>query len=445
MSWGFMVFLFCYIGYIVSLYRFSERYLKHVKIDKKAFIILLLVLETGIGILNESIGISYILLIMISHILYLGLFYLIFLDNPAKKIFTAMLLIAVRTLILNFGCSFFSCIVLVYTNWTTGGQVTYIEPGLENIIGAAAYCMVILVLNILRKRIGSVFQHKINNWYFLMSVFIAGIVAVVDLVNWGASNGIMVVSNVNGAEYWDVYYNQIFSHISICLLTALSVCIAGGFVFFMNKIYMEQRKKEQYDSQIEFYKMLNEQYLQMEGLRHDMKNHVLALYGLWEKKEFEKAEKYLKKMMENGNIGGSDEVTGNRAVDALLFSKKKKAEELSIRWVADMQIPKNCTVDEFDLCVLLGNLLDNAIKACTEITDVEYRFVDMQFQQIKKCLLLVIRNGTVLKDVKEIKQGMGIFNINETVRKYDGTVSMKVVNHVFEVSVLIPMIMTDIS
>ncbi|MCI8364153.1 MAG: sensor histidine kinase [Eubacterium sp.] len=213
----------------------------------------------------------------------------------------------------------------------------------------------------------------------------------------------------------------------------------------MNKIYMEQRKKEQYDSQIEFYKMLNEQYLQMEGLRHDMKNHVLALYGLWEKKEFEKAEKYLKKMMENGNIGGSDEVTGNRAVDALLFSKKKKAEELSIRWVTDMQIPKNCTVDEFDLCVLLGNLLDNAIKACTEITDVEYRFVDMQFQQIKKCLLLVIKNGTVLKDVKEIKQGMGIFNINETVRKYDGTVSMKVVNHVFEVSVLIPMIMTDIS
>lgn len=240
-------------------------------------------------------------------------------------------MIAVRTFIFNFGCSFFSCILLIFTNWITGGQVTYIEPVLENIIGAMAYCMVILVLYILRKKIGSVFEHKINNWYFLMSVFIAGFVAVVDLVNWGASNGIMVVSNANGEEYWDVYYNQIFSHISICLLTVLAVCIAGGFVFFMNKIYMEQRQKEQYDSQMEFYKMLNEQYLQKEGLRHDMKNHVLALYGLWEKKEFDKAGSYLKKMMENGNIGGSDDVTGNHAVDALLYNKKKKAEEHSIR------------------------------------------------------------------------------------------------------------------
>ncbi len=445
MRWGFMVFLFCYIGYIAELYRFSERYLEHFRIDKKVFIILLPVMEAGINTLNERVSIHYILLIMISHILYLGLFCLFFSDSPAKKIFTAMLLIAVRTIVLNFGCSFFSCILLACTNWITEGQATFIGAGLEDIIGAMAYCMVILVLSILRRKIGSVFEHKINSWYYMISVLIAGIVAVVDLVNWGASRGIMVVSNNNGVEYWDVYYNQIFSHISICLLTALAACIAGGFVFFMNKIYMEQRQKEQYDSQIEFYKMLNEQYLQMEGLRHDMKNHVLALYGLWEKKEFEKAENYLKKMMESGNIGSSEEITGNHAVDALLYNKKKKAEELSIRWVADMYIPEHCTMDEFDLCVLFGNLLDNAIKACTEVADVEYHFVDMQSRQIKKCLLLVVKNGTVVKDIKEIKQGTGLFNIYETVRKYDGTVSMKVEDHVFEISVLIPLVTTDIS
>lgn len=247
------------------------------------------------------------------------------------------------------------------------------------------------------------------------------------------------VISVHGVEGSFDYYNQIFSHISICLLTTLSACIAGGFVFFMDKIYVEQRQKEQYNSQIKFYKMMNEQYLQMERLRHDMKNHVLALYGLWEKKEFDKAGNYLKKMMENGNIGGSDEVTGNHAIDALLYNKKKEAGELSIQWVGDVQIPKKCTVDEFDLCVLFGNLLDNAIKACAETTDVEYRFVDIQSQQVKKCLLLVMKNGTVMKDIKEIRQGIGFLNIYETVRKYDGTISMKVENHVFEISVLIPM------
>lgn len=180
-------------------------------------------------------------------------------------------------------------------------------------------------------------------------------------------------------------------------------------------------------------------YYEQIGTLHDMKNHLLALHGLWKKEEFDKAGNYLEKMMESGNIGGSDEVTGNHAIDALLYNKKKEAGELSIQWVGDVQIPKKCTVDEFDLCVLFGNLLDNAIKACAETTDVEYCFVDIQSQQVKKCLLMVMKNGTVIKDIKEIRQEIGFFNIYETVRKYDGTISMKVKNHVFEIFVLIPM------
>lgn len=439
MKGEFLVFLFCYIGYIWTLYRFFEKYLNRFKVDKKVFIILLAVAEAGIDILNERIGIPYILLVMVSHILFAGLCFLAFSDNTMKKIFVAIILIAVRTLVLNFGCSFFSCIVLVCTHWITDGQVTYIEPGVENVISAMAYCMVILVLNVLIKKLVSVFEQKIDSWYFMNSVLLICIIVVVDIVNWGASNGIMVVSNANGAAHWDIYYNQIFSHISICLLTVLSMCIAGGFVFFMNKIYIEQRQKEQYDSQIEFYKMLNEQYLQMERLRHDMKNHVLALRGLWENKEFEKAGNYLEKMMESGNFGGSEEVTGNQAVDALLYNKKKKAGQLQIRWMCDVHIPKGCTIDEFDLCVLFGNLLDNAIKACAECKNKEYRFVDIQSQQVKQCFLLVMKNGTVMKDATEIKQGIGFLNIYETVTKCEGTVNINVENNVFETSILFPM------
>lgn len=438
MKGDFIVFLFCYIGYIISLYKFCEKYLNRFKIEKKIFLFLLTVIEAGINF-NGSVGTPYILSVMLSHILFTGLFFISFTDSAMKKVFAAMVLIAAKTLVWDFGCSFFSCIVLVCTNWITDGQVIYIEPWLDGMIGAAAYCLVILVQNALQKRLTSVFDNKISSWYLMASVLLICMIAVVDIVNWGASNGIMVVSNANGAAYWDVYYNQIFSHISICLLTILSACIAGGFVFFLNKIYIEQRQKERYNLQIEFYKMLNEQYLQMERLRHDMKNHVLALYGLWEKKEFDKAGNYLEKMMENGNIGGSDEVTGSRAIDALLYNKKKKAEALSIRWMSDVRIPKNCMVDEFDLCVLFGNLLDNAIKACSEITDEEYRFVDIQLKQVKKCLLLLMKNGTTIKDVKEIRRGIGFLNIYETVRKYDGAINMKAEKHVFEVSVLIPM------
>lgn len=122
-----------------------------------------------------------------------------------------------------------------------------------------------------------------------------------------------------------------------------------------------------------------------------------------------------------------------------MYQKRKEAEELSVSFVSDVQIPKRSTVDEFDLCVLFGNLLDNAIKACAKMTDGRYRFVELESRQIKSCLLLVVKNGTAIEDVKEIKRGTGLLNIYETVRTYDGTVSMNVQEHVFEVSVLIPM------
>lgn len=72
-------------------------------------------------------------------------------------------------------------------------------PWLEGIIGAAAYFPVILVQNCLRKRLASVLESKIRSWYLMTTAFLMGIVAIVDIVNWGASNGIMVVSNAGGA------------------------------------------------------------------------------------------------------------------------------------------------------------------------------------------------------------------------------------------------------
>ena len=92
----------------------------------------------------------------------------------------------------------------------------------------------------------------------------------------------------------------------------------------MNKIDREQRQKEQYRMQTAFYKMMNEQYVKMEQLRHDMKNHILSLYGLLQEGAYESLETYLKKMLENGNIKANEEATGNKGIDALLYYKRKR-------------------------------------------------------------------------------------------------------------------------
>ena len=433
-----LISLFCYLVYIRAVCSFSTLFLKNYAINNKVFSVVLFGGVIFLGQLRMWIGLPYISILL--NYIFFGLWVVVaFKENTVKKLMVAAILITVKVLVWNFACSFLACLLLIGLNLITGGQVTSISLIADNVIGGFSYLVAAATVLILKKALIPVFENEMLSWYIMLSKLLFSIVVVVEIVNWGASNGIMVVSNANGAEYWNIYYNQIFSNIAICLLMALSMCIAGGLVFGTNKLYMEQRKVEQYHSQIAFYKMLNEQYTQMERLRHDMKNHVLSLYGLWKGSEWDKLGNYIETMIEDGNIGSNDDVTGSKAVDALLYQKKKLAMQQEIHWEADVQIPPDCSINEFDLCVLFGNVLDNAINGCVKSDNPSGRFVRVMSQKVKKCFLIITRNGTNLKDIKEMQKGTGLLNISETVRKYNGTISTKVENSEFEIAILLPM------
>ena len=81
-----------------------------------------------------------------------------------------------------------------------------------------------------------------------------------------------------------------------------------------------------------YYKMLEEQYGRIERLRHDMKNHMLALENLARNQQWQQAVEYLREMTEMGGVGTGDEATGSLVMDALLYHKRQQAVEMNIRW-----------------------------------------------------------------------------------------------------------------
>lgn len=194
--------------------------------------------------------------------------------------------------------------------------------------------------------------------------------------------------------------------------------------------------------------MLEEQYEQMERLRHDMKNHIISMQSLLEYQEWEKLKRYLNQMLEKGELGTGEEATGNKVVDALLYRKQKHAERAGIVWECDVHIPAACSIDDFDLCVLLGNILDNAVEACERLEDDAYKFINIRSGMVKKCLLLEVKNSASMENIREIniskkekpeEHGMGIINIRETAGKYNGAVNIELENHIFVISVLLPL------
>lgn len=348
----------------------------------------------------------------------------------------------------NFCESFLSCWILIFWHTVKQIQAPVLREWETGLTACVSLLAAILALYWISGHLKAVLCGKTGKWYTVLSVPLLVIIMVVDVAGWGACNGIMVRS---GGDM-GLYYDQIFSHAGFCILTFLLMFAAVFYVFGMERIYLEQEKNIRYHSQITVYKMLEEQYRQSERLRHDMRNHVIALSGLFEGKEWEKIGQYLKNM-EGSGLETGGETTGNKAVDALLYQKRKQAERENIKWKCDVWLPKVCGINEFDLCVLFGNILDNALEACERMWRQkphcrEDCFVDMQVKVMKKCLLLEVKNSMDItekyaegftKKENPKEHGIGLLNVGEVVRKYNGAMNIEAENGVFVIAILIPL------
>lgn len=117
-----------------------------------------------------------------------------------------------------------------------------------------------------------------------------------------------------------------------------------------------------------------------------------------------------------------------------------------------MQIPRASGISEFDLCVIFGNLLDNALEACERMSG-EDRFIHMQAGMAKTYFLLEIKNSTdstVSFDATEkrkagmtqkgntIEHGIGLQNVSDVVDQYNGSMNIEVEDGIFTVAILLP-------
>ena len=374
-------------------------------------------------------------------VFFIGLVVALFRSDRGKRILAASVLVAVR-LAADFSASFLSCLELVFLHIVKKIPEPFSEEWAIGLISGIGYCFAILAAHWLSKHLEPVFCGRRGNWYVIVAVPLLVIIAVYDVASLGASNGIMVRSGGN----MGLYYDQIFSHVGFLVLDFLSMAAAGFYVFGMNRIYLEQEKSGRYHAQIAVYKMMAEQYRQSERLRHDMKNHIIALSALYRHKEWEKIDDYLKKM-EGIVLDTGGDLTGNKTVDALLYQKRKQAEEEKIKWECDVQMPKDCCINEFDLCVLLGNILDNALEACGRMQQEEYRFIKIQAKAVKKCFLIEVKNSmdrtekfaegfTRKGDSQE--HGIGLLNVGDVVHGYHGVMNVEAKNGIFVISILMP-------
>lgn len=210
-------------------------------------------------------------------------------------------------------------------------------------------------------------------------------------------------------------------------------------VFYLYNIlienYIHLRDSDLYKQQTYAYKnqleVIMESQNQVRALRHDMKNHILALQALVQRKEAEETNKYLDSM-KNFMTNPEEYVkTGNDTVDSLLNYKIQKANEVLNVVETKISIPEQLRLRSFDLNVLLGNLLDNAIDASMQTEDKKLKITikldkGILFLNIcNSCQRIADGRSDFLETTKEdrVNHGIGLKNVRKIVEKHHGDIA----------------------
>lgn len=210
----------------------------------------------------------------------------------------------------------------------------------------------------------------------------------------------------------------------------------------LDKLLLKQQN-EYYSKQLE---MMNSSYQNVRSVRHDIKNHLIALDTFIKKNSNEKAIQYISQIIDASYGEKSFISTGNIDIDSILNYKVEQAKSNNIDVQIDVNIPTELNIATLDEVSILGNLIDNAINACRKL-ETE-RKINLSLKYSRGIFFITIANtfdgNVVYKDDKiattnkdKSNHGIGLNNINNIIEKYDGTIKITHLENIFKVSILL--------
>ena len=197
--------------------------------------------------------------------------------------------------------------------------------------------------------------------------------------------------------------------------------------------------------QKEQYGKLLESIEKTSRLKHDWRHHLLSINGFVEAEDIKGLKEYVKELIPEYIEGKEISICRNHIADVILRHYAAAAEAAGIRLDISAELSEIPDVSDMDLCIIFGNLLENALEACGGMEDGT-GYVEIQAEMRGKQLVLQIQNtyqrDVILKEgryysTKHSGVGIGLSSVEKVVDKYHGIMRVSFDGIIFKVQILL--------
>lgn len=205
----------------------------------------------------------------------------------------------------------------------------------------------------------------------------------------------------------------------------------------LNNLMMEQNYKQMHSDMQENSKRF-----------HDYHHHLKAVRSIAIQHQNNQISSYIDSLLDTNHHEMEMCHSGNDIIDAVINCKAAEAISRQIKFYYSAWLPESGQIEPVDLCAIIANQIENAFEACEKISDVNKRIVKAEIRQREGFAFFTVINNVNEDPFQQNKNlittktdtnlhGLGIKNIQDISKKYNGSLQNEYRDGQFYSSVLL--------
>lgn len=327
--------------------------------------------------------------------------------------------------------------ILHYLLWNSldTQETNLIYSNLRTFIVCITFYILINLAQIKKNRINNNFKNP-----YIKNVILILLLNLIFLL--------FIVGYYCNSNYSQEAFENIIGVIFICVMLIIicTIWLHNSLVKHLQNEYEISLRLQFNELQQEYFDKISNYSKNLSSLRHDLKNHLIVLDGYIAKDKPFEARNYINDIIQTTIESNSVVNLENIMLSSVLTQKKSLCKEKNISFEYNVNMGTH-SIPDTDLCILMGNILDNAIEA-SECVSNGKGYISLELTDSNEILCIhcinnylhepIMQHGKLIttKD-NRILHGIGMQNIADMVKKYDGNLQYEYSDNIFIIDILL--------